>query len=640
MAPGLNMPISLDELRVTAAPQEELESAMLARMPQMSGVPFVRSIKVSSKAGMASGMAQRKASRTITIQATCECAGCGALRPQPIVEESGKLATLELLEAAIQAKVQARMLEHESCHRAAMQRQYDSSDPGGAEGVASDLLGACETESDAESELADDVGSLARRQRRDVCSGCVMCPNHKRLETVEEARRVQSLDPQCFDELDIEANRMQRHRALHDSRHGMIGAVQYWARVSVTKAVSLLVLVMTHFGVVDLILQKLLQADTPLARQIHTREYIVGRARDGLEILKQCSSERQREEYHIALGLIAPKPVAVRDHAGMGRRVAQELQLQQNRLPWQRSVAQRAAADAAWLKRSEPLAAGKAAVSHGRDCTIIDIDHAKRTCTIDCTAGGVSGSRTFTNLGKEKGGARLSRPAITLRPVVAVRKTRRDAKGEEARADVEALFDAEGARSPSMKDEVRRRHGVGLYEKAQALILYSTYAALYAMFLVQYPAPKISFPLFKALRPWYVRRAKREVCQCKHCENFRLHMEVLDALPALFEPVINPPTADQDVDGESATAGGQCTRSLPCKSSSFLVVRPVGGVLGVALLLICAGARIHRHSARLPTTITACLRARPPFTQMDLLQLLLLHQHQQTTGRARSASSA
>jgi hypothetical protein len=50
-------PVTLDELRAMAAPHGELQSAVLARMrmPQMCGVPFVRSIKVSSKVGKARG---------------------------------------------------------------------------------------------------------------------------------------------------------------------------------------------------------------------------------------------------------------------------------------------------------------------------------------------------------------------------------------------------------------------------------------------------------------------------------------------------------------------------------------------------------------------------------------------------------
>ena len=97
---------------------------------------------------------------------------------------------------------------------------------------------------------------------------------------------------------------------------------------------------------------------------------------------------------------------------------------------------------------------------------------------------------------------------------------------------------------------MRRRVGPGLYQTAQALLVYSTYAALYALFVTQYPAITISFSLFKALRPWYVRRAKQEGCLCKHCENFKCYQETLHSLPKLFESVVSPASLDADGAGE------------------------------------------------------------------------------------------
>jgi hypothetical protein len=324
------------------------------------------------------------------------------------------------------------------------------------------------------------------------------------------------------------------------------------------------VLLLKFFGVMDLVLAALIEGseDIQLVRDIRTRDYIVERARNGLAMLKACRSAKQREQYYVCLGLLVPEPKPPRvDPTGMGRRVRQQLHVQQNRPPWQRSMAQRARAEAAWLMHDEPLVAGDAAISHGRECTIAEIDYEKNTCVLDFTAGGVQGSREFKAIGKEKGGARLSRPAISFYPEDAARRQRKDAKAEEARKDVEALFDAEGARSPSMRDEVRCRKGVGLYEVAQALIVCSTYAALYTLFIVQYPMHKISFSIFKALRPWYVRRAKREMCQCKHCENSGLYMQVLKTLPVLFDPVINPPTGDAEVDeDDGANADGSAAQ--------------------------------------------------------------------------------
>jgi len=49
---------------------------------------------------------------------------------------------------------------------------------------------------------------------------------------------------------------------------------------------------------------------------------------------------------------------------------------------------------------------------------------------------------------------------------------------------------------------VRRRVGGGLYQTAQALVIYSKRAALFSLYCVRYPQNKISFSLFKKLAPW------------------------------------------------------------------------------------------------------------------------------------------
>ena len=95
-----------------------------------------------------------------------------------------------------------------------------------------------------------------------------------------------------------------------------------------------------------------------------------------------------------------------------------------------------------------------------------------------------------------------------------------------------AAFHSQGARSPSTKDRVRRWVGVGLYEVCQALILFSTVSALFSLFQVDYPGVKISRALFKRLMPWYVRRAKRETCLCKACENYKHYQQAAAACPA------------------------------------------------------------------------------------------------------------
>ena len=86
-----------------------------------------------------------------------------------------------------------------------------------------------------------------------------------------------------------------------------------------------------------------------------------------------------------------------------------------------------------------------------------------------------------------------------------------------------------------------------MYETAQALIVFSKYAALYSLYCSRYAANQISFATFKKLRPWYVRRAREESCLCKHCDNFKQHQTTLHSLVHVLQPLLDAsPTADAD----------------------------------------------------------------------------------------------
>lgn len=221
------------------------------------------------------------------------------------------------------------------------------------------------------------------------------------------------------------------------------------------------------------------------------------------------------------------------------------------------------------------LKPGDVASSCGRKCTIIEIDYAADTCKLAFEVAGIKLTRSYSCIykGKDaqfrarfpKGSARLRHVAPSLRH--APRETRKDEKAEAAQPKIEELFNAEGARSPSQRDHVRRRVGAGLYEVAQALFIYTTSAALYAKYLALYPANKISFSLFKRLRPWYVRRAKQETCLCKHCVNFKNYMVILHSLVK----VTTSPAPPQIL--YPVTTERICTISIshqPCSSSNQL----------------------------------------------------------------------
>ena len=185
------------------------------------------------------------------------------------------------------------------------------------------------------------------------------------------------------------------------------------------------------------------------------------------------------------------------------------------------------------------LEAGAAAIASSSrlPCTVVEIDYELDTCTLEFESQGVKRVQSFTSIGSKPGGARLHRVIPTLQP--GPRRKRGDEKAEKARPQVEELFKTEGATSPSMRDQVRatllwpcnlmptacnptrkgdpatsclqpatpltqvrRRVGGGLYQTAQALVIYSKRAALFSLYCVRYPQNKISFSLFQKLAPW------------------------------------------------------------------------------------------------------------------------------------------
>jgi hypothetical protein len=353
--------------------------------------------------------------------------------------------------------------------------------------------------------------------------------------------------------------------------------------------------------------------------QAKTDAYIVDRLKAALHQLKQCRSKDEWLDYHIILAAIAPERFSAAEaskHRGEGRsieKVCARLALnpkarykkgsKEPRQPAiQKAITRRAEQFDATvdLQRAAPLKVGDAASSRGQPCTVVEIDHDEDTCKLSFSSNGVEVVRSYTCIYKgndapgkapfPKGSARLRRMPPSLRPMPpAIRK---DATAEAARPKVEELFDQEGARSPSQRDSVRRRLGVGLYETAQALVVYATNAALYTMFRARYPGHKISFATFKKLRPWYTRRAREETCCCKQCDNFKQSQKTLRSLIPLFERLLqDPPSADADDapddDAEESETSGWAGQALLTELLTFCAIPSKSEMVKSCL---CSGA--------------------------------------------------
>ena len=122
--------------------------------------------------------------------------------------------------------------------------------------------------------------------------------------------------------------RKGRHGWRHNSRQGLVGAVQYWAAGSRRNVASMLLGLINHFEVTDEIRQALFRK---ARRHAETDTYIVDRLVAALDVLKGCQTEQQRRDFRLALALVAPTRVASGDHEGMARRVSARLRVQRGK---------------------------------------------------------------------------------------------------------------------------------------------------------------------------------------------------------------------------------------------------------------------------------------------------------------------
>ena len=274
----------------------------------------------------------------------------------------------------------------------------------------------------------------------------------------------------------------------HHSQHGMYPHIRHWAEGSPFRVAFMLAELAQHFKVVDLVAERLgLKLSKEAVAQAKVDSYTIGRVRSALHQLKQCRSEAEQTDYSVVLAATAPERDVAKSHPGVsiekvfdslgvqsGSRYVKATGERRPRAPDQ-AITRRTTYDRSLLSRE--LQPGDAATSRGRPCTVLAIDHEADTCTLGFKVGNVELTRNYTCIYKgngvrgplggrsepfPKGSARLCRvpPSLRREP----RAIRKDEKAEAARPKVEELFNAEGARSPAQRDQVRRRLGVGLYE--------------------------------------------------------------------------------------------------------------------------------------------------------------------------------
>lgn len=174
-------------------------------------------------------------------------------------------------------------------------------------------------------------------------------------------------------------------------------------------------------------------------------------------------------------------------------------------------------------------------------------------CSIRFEVDGEKMVMDYTSLGRGKGGARLQRPPPSLRTTK--RSTCGHLLSKEVKDRVRDTYHAECLPSPHQGDERVKRLSRHVVKKAQAIIIMSDLQSLYKTHLQRFPqdAGRVSFAMFKRLRPWYAIKGMRQTCLCKWCENFLCYQDALRLAAGYLEPLL---PAYEHGDGEESDEEG------------------------------------------------------------------------------------
>ena len=224
----------------------------------------------------------------------------------------------------------------------------------------------------------------------------------------------------------------------HHAQHGMYPHIRHWAEGSPFRVSFMLAEMAQYFGVVDAVAEQLnLKLTKEEVEQAKTDRCIVDRLVAALHQLKQCRSEEEWTFYRVVLAAVAPQRQQPGNPTGMIKKISARLKVQRGsryvkatgeRRPraFDQAIEQRASFDVARLHGN--LSPGDAATSRGQQCTIVEIDWEKDTCTLAFESGGIEVTRSYNCIykGKDaigsekfpKGSARLRGVAPSLRPKV------------------------------------------------------------------------------------------------------------------------------------------------------------------------------------------------------------------------------
>ena len=151
-------------------------------------------------------------------------------------------------------------------------------------------------------------------------------------------------------------------------------------------------------------------------QQNETHNYILSQLKSALACLKECHTEEQRQQYRLAVTLVAPN-----FDDRMQERVADALELNRNRATFRDSVTKRTEINKQIQIKDTPLRIGDTVLCRHGQGTLIDYtpecketNRADGACCVRITHKGYSFDQKFPSSTKGNGGARLQRLPISF----------------------------------------------------------------------------------------------------------------------------------------------------------------------------------------------------------------------------------
>ena len=315
-----------------------------------------------------------------------------------------------------------------------------------------------------------------------------------------------------------------------------------------------------------------------LPRCFFVNKYIVDRVCAGMKILKRCRTDDEREDFHVACGLVAPTKAtaqvaqASRATRASGREVADRLGVRRlsgrraEPAVFEQGTKARAAMDTAEANYKEALKVGDKVVCASGTGILTAIGNETgmdRSCEVSLAHGSVK----FASMGRGKGGGRVRRAPATLRPLPkAKKKNAIDVKAPEVKANIDSFLRAECPTSPCRKDTATRRLARNVTEKARIMWRFRSWDELWQKFRKVFVASakiiegkdKDKCPrYFRENSCWELRKGGGASCLCANCEGMEKYTRGRKEVARLLQCACLDHSEAEDItfeDGEDVTA--------------------------------------------------------------------------------------